>query len=132
MGPYRPVLCLHVCGVYCLPVLPALCCLFRLSSPPLSSPPPPPPPPTCPSSPPPPQLALPNMYAWLCMFYCLFHLWLNILAELLRFGDREFYKDWWNASTVGEYWRLWNMPVHKVCVCGGEYWRLWNMPVHKV
>ena len=23
-------------------------------------------------------------------------------------------QDWWNASTVGEYWRLWNMPVHKV------------------
>ena len=22
-------------------------------------------------------------------------------------------QDWWNASTVGEYWRLWNMPVHK-------------------
>ncbi|KVH93980.1 Membrane bound O-acyl transferase, MBOAT [Cynara cardunculus var. scolymus] len=31
---------------------------------------------------------------------------LNILAELLRFGDREFYKDWWNAQTVEE-------PVHK-------------------
>ncbi len=30
-----------------------------------------------------------------------------------RFGDREFYKDWWNASTIGDYWRLWNMPVHK-------------------
>uniref|UniRef100_A0A7R9VM43 O-acyltransferase n=1 Tax=Chlamydomonas euryale TaxID=1486919 RepID=A0A7R9VM43_9CHLO len=59
------------------------------------------------------RLALPNTYVWLCMFYSLFHLWLNILAELLRFGDREFYKDWWNASTVGEYWRLWNMPVHK-------------------
>lgn len=27
---------------------------------------------------------------------------LNILAELLRFGDREFYKDWWNAKTVEE------------------------------
>ncbi|KAL2501212.1 Diacylglycerol O-acyltransferase 1 [Forsythia ovata] len=27
---------------------------------------------------------------------------LNILAELLRFGDREFYKDWWNAKTVDE------------------------------
>ncbi len=26
------------------------------------------------------------------MFYCLFHLWLNILAELTCFGDREFYK----------------------------------------
>eukprot|EP00798_Chlamydomonas_sp_ICE-L_P001934 gene1934-33344_t len=59
------------------------------------------------------KLALPSTYAWLCMFYCLFHLWLNIIAELTRFGDREFYKDWWNASTVGEYWRMWNMPVHK-------------------
>jgi hypothetical protein len=27
---------------------------------------------------------------------------LNIVAELLRFGDREFYKDWWNAKTVEE------------------------------
>ncbi|EFJ40763.1 hypothetical protein VOLCADRAFT_69078, partial [Volvox carteri f. nagariensis] len=23
------------------------------------------------------------------------------------------YQDWWNAATVGEYWKLWNMPVHK-------------------
>ena len=58
------------------------------------------------------KLGLPNLYCWLAMFYCLFHLWLNILGELTRFGDREFYKDWWNASTVGEYWRTWNMPVH--------------------
>ena len=27
---------------------------------------------------------------------------LTILAELLCFGDREFYKDWWNAKTVEE------------------------------
>ncbi|KAJ0977461.1 hypothetical protein J5N97_012935 [Dioscorea zingiberensis] len=59
------------------------------------------------------KLSIPTLYVWLCMFYCLFHLWLNILAELLRFGDREFYKDWWNAKTVEEYWRMWNMPVHK-------------------
>nr|ACD67882.1 diacylglycerol acyltransferase [Helianthus annuus] len=59
------------------------------------------------------KLSVPNLYVWLCMFYCFFHLWLNILAEVLRFGDREFYKDWWNAQTVDEYWRLWNMPVHK-------------------
>ena len=26
------------------------------------------------------------------MFYTLFDLWLNVLAETLRFGDREFYK----------------------------------------
>nr|ABV21945.1 type 1 diaclyglycerol acyltransferase [Vernonia galamensis] len=59
------------------------------------------------------KLSVPNLYVWLCMFYCFFHLWLNILAELLCFGDREFYKDWWNAQTIEEYWRLWNMPVHK-------------------
>ncbi|XP_042005548.1 diacylglycerol O-acyltransferase 1A-like isoform X2 [Salvia splendens] len=52
------------------------------------------------------KLSVPNLYVWLCMFYCFFHLWLNILAELLCFGDREFYKDWWNAKTVEE-------PVHK-------------------
>ncbi|CAI0387907.1 unnamed protein product [Linum tenue] len=57
------------------------------------------------------KLSVPNLYVWLCMFYCFFHLWLNILAELLRFGDREFYKDWWNAKTVEEYWRMWNMGV---------------------
>ncbi|TXG61594.1 hypothetical protein EZV62_012957 [Acer yangbiense] len=59
------------------------------------------------------KLSVPNLYVWLCMFYCFFHLWLNILAELLCFGDREFYKDWWNAKTIEEYWRMWNMPVHK-------------------
>ncbi|KAJ9551277.1 hypothetical protein OSB04_015322 [Centaurea solstitialis] len=48
------------------------------------------------------KLSVPNLYVWLCMFYCFFHLWLNILAEVLRFGDREFYKDWWNAKTVEE------------------------------
>lgn len=59
------------------------------------------------------KLSIPTLYWWLVMFYTLFDLWLNIVAELLRFGDREFYKEWWNATTVGEYWRLWNQPVHK-------------------
>ncbi|KAK9837361.1 hypothetical protein WJX84_000606 [Apatococcus fuscideae] len=59
------------------------------------------------------KLALPCLYGWLCMFAALFHLWLNVIAELTYFGDREFYKAWWDSTTVGEYWRLWNMPVHK-------------------
>lgn len=59
------------------------------------------------------KLALPTLYWWLVMFYLLFHVWLNILAEVTRFADREFYKDWWNATTIGEYWRTWNQPVHK-------------------
>eukprot|EP00250_Pteridium_aquilinum_P010430 c19381_g1_i1 orf=218-1633(+) len=59
------------------------------------------------------KLSIPTLYVWLCIFYSLFHLWLNIIAELTYFGDREFYKDWWNAKTVEEYWKSWNMPVHK-------------------
>jgi diacylglycerol O-acyltransferase-1 len=38
------------------------------------------------------KLSLPTLYWWLAMFYTLFDLWLNIIAEILRFGDREFYK----------------------------------------
>jgi hypothetical protein len=42
----------------------------------------------------------------------IFHVWLNILGELTRFADRTFYKAWWNASSLDQFWRLWNMPVH--------------------
>ena len=38
------------------------------------------------------KLSLPTLYFWLSMFYVLFHLWLNIAAELTTFADREFYK----------------------------------------
>lgn len=58
------------------------------------------------------KLALASTYTWLLFFYTYFHLFLNLIAELLQFGDRVFYKDWWNASEVSAYWRLWNMPVH--------------------
>lgn len=30
----------------------------------------------------------------------------------MRFGDRRFYLQWWNAKDIAEYWRLWNTPVH--------------------
>ena len=58
------------------------------------------------------KLSLASTYAWLLFFFLFFHLYLNILAELLRFGDRVFYKDWWNSAEVSAYWRLWNAPVH--------------------
>lgn len=41
------------------------------------------------------RLSIPNTYCWLLSFYWYFHLWLNFLAEITRFGDRLFYKDWW-------------------------------------
>lgn len=54
--------------------------------------------------------ALGENYFLLCSFkYACLQFWtyihlyrLNILAEILRFGDREFYKDWWNAKTIDE------------------------------
>jgi len=58
------------------------------------------------------KLCIANTYLWLLVFYFYFHLYLNFFAEILRFGDRVFYKDWWNSAEVSSYWRLWNMPVH--------------------
>ena len=58
------------------------------------------------------KLTIPILYIWLLMFAELFHCWLNLLAELTRFGDRRFYLDWWNAVSIRDYWQKWNMPVH--------------------
>ncbi|KAK7898359.1 hypothetical protein WMY93_019212 [Mugilogobius chulae] len=41
------------------------------------------------------KLAVPNHLIWLIFFYWFFHSTLNVVAELLQFGDREFYRDWW-------------------------------------
>lgn len=38
---------------------------------------------------------IPNHIIWLLFFYWFFHSSLNFMAEILRFGDREFYRDWW-------------------------------------
>lgn len=29
-----------------------------------------------------------------------------------RFADRQFYEDWWNATSWDEFSRKWNKPVH--------------------
>jgi diacylglycerol O-acyltransferase-1 len=58
------------------------------------------------------RLALPNHLLWLLLFYVYFHSTLNLLAELLRFGDRLFYRDWWNATDLYEFWNRWNTSVH--------------------
>uniref|UniRef100_A0A8D3BB02 O-acyltransferase n=1 Tax=Scophthalmus maximus TaxID=52904 RepID=A0A8D3BB02_SCOMX len=62
------------------------------------------------------RLAVPNHLLWLVFFYCFFHSSMNFTAELLRFGDRQFYKDWWNSETVTYFWQNWNIPVHKWCL----------------
>ncbi|XP_039312312.1 sterol O-acyltransferase 1 [Solenopsis invicta] len=44
--------------------------------------------------------------------YILFQAWMNAWAEMLRFADRLFYKDWWNSTTINEFARKWNSIVH--------------------
>ena len=43
--------------------------------------------------------------------YGFFHCWMNIWAELLKFGDRRFYSDWWAVSNPAEYFRKWNLVI---------------------
>ena len=45
-----------------------------------------------------------SLFCWLAGFYAIFHSAFNILAELMRFADRNFYGDWWNAPTLRVYW----------------------------
>jgi diacylglycerol O-acyltransferase-1 len=59
------------------------------------------------------KLSTISLVCWLAGFFALFQSFLNGLAELMRFGDREFYTDWWNSPSVGVYWRTWNKPVYQ-------------------
>uniref|UniRef100_G3P2M5 O-acyltransferase n=1 Tax=Gasterosteus aculeatus aculeatus TaxID=481459 RepID=G3P2M5_GASAC len=61
-------------------------------------------------------LEVPNHLLWLMFFYGFFHSSMNFTAELLCFGDRQFYNDWWNSETVTHFWQNWNIPVHKWCI----------------
>ncbi|XP_074108689.1 sterol O-acyltransferase 1 isoform X1 [Cotesia typhae] len=56
--------------------------------------------------------ALPGMIIFLCGFYCLLHAWMNGCAELMRFGDRLFYQDWWTSVSYDKYYRTWNIVVY--------------------
>jgi len=62
------------------------------------------------------RLSIPNHLVWLIFFYLFFHSFLNVIAEITKFGDREFYRDWWNSQTIEYFWKAWNIPVHKWCV----------------
>ena len=55
---------------------------------------------------------LPGTLLLVIIFYGLLHCWLNAFAEILRFADRMFYKDWWNSTNYSNYYRTWNVVVH--------------------
>ncbi|EFX90273.1 hypothetical protein DAPPUDRAFT_300124 [Daphnia pulex] len=62
------------------------------------------------------KLAIPNHLLWLIWFYLCFHSYFNMLGEVLKFADRDFYGDWWNATNIDVFWRSWNMPIHRWAV----------------
>ncbi|KAK6725654.1 hypothetical protein RB195_004148 [Necator americanus] len=55
---------------------------------------------------------VPGMLCLISLFYGLLHSWLNGFAEMMRFADRQFYLNWWNADNMAEYYRNWNLVVH--------------------
>eukprot|EP00727_Mastigamoeba_balamuthi_P006294 m51a1_g2285 putative diacylglycerol o-acyltransferase 1 (450) ;mRNA; f:398504-400215 len=58
------------------------------------------------------QLSVLSLYVWFLVFYMVFHLWCNIAAEITRFGDRMFYGDWWNSTTLDYFWRNWSICLY--------------------
>uniref|UniRef100_A0A6A7FZM9 O-acyltransferase n=4 Tax=Hirondellea gigas TaxID=1518452 RepID=A0A6A7FZM9_9CRUS len=48
----------------------------------------------------------------LCAFFAVLHAWLNAFAEMMKFSDRMFYKDWWNSTSYSRFYRTWNCVVH--------------------
>ena len=46
------------------------------------------------------KLSTISLVIWLAGFFALFQSFLNALAEIMKFGDREFYTDWWNSPTA--------------------------------
>lgn len=57
------------------------------------------------------KLSTISLVCWLAGFFALFQSFLNGLAEIMYFGDREFYGDWWNVPNLRLYWASWNKPV---------------------
>lgn len=57
---------------------------------------------------------VPEMFLeYLLTFYLIWHVILNLIAEVTRFADRDFYGHWWALLDWEEFSRLWNKPVHK-------------------
>lgn len=45
--------------------------------------------------------------------YSYVHCWHNGQAEVMRFGDRGFYRNWWSAPDAFRWMSVWNMPVQR-------------------
>lgn len=53
----------------------------------------------------------PGVMIFVLGFYVTLHVVQNLFAELLRFGDRLFYEDWWITTGYLDFFRSWNILV---------------------
>ncbi|ODV63675.1 uncharacterized protein ASCRUDRAFT_5626 [Ascoidea rubescens DSM 1968] len=49
-----------------------------------------------------------SIVCWILVYFMVFHTFLNLVAEITKFGDREFYSQWWNSKSTQSYWKTWN------------------------
>lgn len=59
------------------------------------------------------RFAIPGSCFLISGFFMFLHSWLNLWSEILKFGDRRFYEDWWTSTNFEEFYRKWNMVVHE-------------------
>lgn len=49
------------------------------------------------------RLIFPALICSIMLFFIVFEQILNVFGELVKFGDREFYQDWWNSKSFEEF-----------------------------
>ncbi|KAH3765684.1 membrane bound O-acyl transferase family protein [Pelomyxa schiedti] len=54
---------------------------------------------------------IPGFVIWMSMFFGVFHGLLNLVAEIVRYGDRRFYGAWWECRDMQSWWKEWNCCV---------------------
>ncbi len=50
---------------------------------------------------------MPLILEMMLLIFFLFESFPNALAEITYFADREFYQDWWNATSIEELYGKW-------------------------
>lgn len=58
------------------------------------------------------SLSLSTTILFNLLFQLVFNGFLDIISEIARY-DEHIYKKWWNSKSTGEFWTLWNVPVHE-------------------
>lgn len=58
------------------------------------------------------QLQMPLILMIMLLVFLLFESFPNAISELTLFADREFYQDWWNATSVEEFYGKWLKPSY--------------------